>query len=92
MTDEERKEATITNLYNKETILPDCVVVTIEDESTNECTILYWKSDDPARVILEPEVPYRKGSKVMMYHEDCTVQIWENTETHAMSIGWWRND
>lgn len=24
-------------------------------------------------------------------HNDCTVQIWENTETGAVSVGWWEN-
>lgn len=24
--------------------------------------------------------------------ENCTVQIWENSETGEVSVGWWRND
>lgn len=24
--------------------------------------------------------------------ENCTVQIWENSETGEVSVGWWKND
>ena len=25
-------------------------------------------------------------------HENCTVEIWESSETGEVSIGWWEND
>ena len=37
----------------------------------------------------EPDIPiYDKETR----HENCTVQILENTKTGRVSIGWWRNE
>lgn len=37
----------------------------------------------------EPDIPiYDKETR----HENCTVQILENTETGRISVGWWRNE
>lgn len=47
MTDDERRTAKVTecNIFDKETIYPDCTVQILENTVTGEISIGWWRND-----------------------------------------------
>lgn len=46
------------------------------------------KLRDQLRVLQENEIEYFDVEEI---HPDCTVQVLKNSETGAISVGWWEN-